>query len=320
MMMPIAATAETPAAVRTGNGDWIYEIVPGWGTLPGGPIGPTHGGVVVDRQTGNVFVSTNAAHGILVFKPDGTPLPAIAPQCQDFHAMEVHVEDGKTVIYGAQLGGPKPLRVCKIDTAGNELLEISEATAGKVEGGWNGLTALTVAPDGSIFVGMGYGSSLVHKFSAKGEHLLTFGGTGQEDGKFRTCHGLAIDTRFGEPRLLVVDRENHRLVHFDFEGKWLGTHSANLRRPCNVTFHGEFCAVAELAGRVTILDKTGTPVAFLGDNPNHAQRAQFKVPLEEIAAGVFTSPHGITFDGDGNLYVQVWNQTGLVVKLQKAAD
>lgn len=319
--MPIMSLAEAADSLRTGNGEWVYEIVAGWGALPDGTnIGPTHGGVVVDPQTGLVYVSTNAAHGILVFKPDGEFVRSIAPQCQDFHAMEVHIEDGKTVIYGTQLGGPKPLRVCKIDTDGKELMEISEATVGEIAGGWNGLTAATVAPDGSVFLCMGYGSNLIHKFSPKGELQVTFGGTGEEDGKFHTCHGLAIDTRFGEPRLLVVDRENRRLVHFDLDGNWIGTHASHLRRPCTVTFHGDHLAVAELAGRVTILDKNGAPVAFLGDNANREQRAQFRVPLEEIAPDAFTSPHGITFDADGNLYVQVWNLHGLVVKLRKPIE
>jgi len=312
---------DVTTTVRAGNGAWTYTAVPQWGELPDGrDIGPTHGGVVVDPQTGLVYVSTNAKHGILVFQPDGTALPAIAPQCQDFHAVEVHVEDGTTVIYGAQLGGPHPLRICKIDTKGNELMEISEGTVGEIEGGWNGLTAVTVAPDGAIFFCMGYGSNLIHKFSAGGEHLLTFGGRGDGDGRTNTCHGLAIDLRFEEPRLLVVDRENRRLVHFDLEGNWIGVHATNLRRPCTVSIHGDVCAVAELEARVTILDKSGTPVAFLGDNPDKEQWARFPVPLDEIALGLFTAPHGITFDADGNLYVQDWNRSGRVTKLVRLAE
>ncbi len=318
LCISLPAMAEKSTSILTGNGEWVYEIIPGWGQLPDGAnIGPTHGGVVVDPQTGLVYVSTNSERGILVFQPDGKFLRSIAPQCQDFHSMEVHVEDGKTVIYGVQLGGPNPLRVCKIDTEGNELMVISETTFGEIEGGWNGITAATVAPDGSIFVAFGYGSNLIHKFSAKGEHILSFGGPGEEDGKFRTCHGVLIDARSGEPLLLVVDRENRRLVHFDLDGNWIGTHSTQLRRPCTVSIHGEFAAVAELAGRVTILDKHGVPVSFLGDNANRSQRAQFRVPLEEIAPDAFTSPHGITFDADGNIYVQVWNIHGLAVKLRK---
>ena len=76
-------------------------------------------------------------------------------------------------------------------------------------------------------------------------------------------------------------------------------------------------AVAELKARVTILDKTGTPVAFLGDNPNKAQWANFGVPPQDQQLGIFTAPHGLSFDKAGNLYVQDWNKTGRVTKLTK---
>lgn len=76
--------------VRTGNGAWSYEAVPHWGELPDGKnVGPTHGGVIVDPKTGFIYVSTDAPHGILVYQPDGKVLPAIAPECQGFHAMAV---------------------------------------------------------------------------------------------------------------------------------------------------------------------------------------------------------------------------------------
>jgi hypothetical protein len=305
-------------AVRTGNGAWTYEAVPHWGELPDGKnIGPTHGGVVVDPKTGNIFVSTDAPHGILVWQPDGKFVGAIAPECQGFHAMAAREENGATVIYGAQLSGPKPLRICKIDTTGKILLEISQATAGEVQGGWKGLTAVAVAPDGSIFCSMGYGSQLLHKFDAAGKLLKSFGGKGTGDGLTTCSHGMAVDTRFGAPRLLVCDRESRRLVHFDLEGNWIGVHATNLRRPCTISILGDVCAIAELEARVTILDKSGTPVAFLGDNPDKGQWAKFPVPKDQMKLGIFTAPHGLSFDKDGNLYVQDWNQSGRVTKLRK---
>lgn len=309
---------EIHEAVRTGNGAWSYEAVPHWGELPDGKnLGPTHGGVVIDAKTSLIYVSTDAPHGILVYQPDGKLAKTIAPECQGFHAMAVREEGGKTVIYGAQLAGPKPLRVCKLDTEGKVLLEISQATAGDVQGGWKGLTAVTVAPDGAIFCSMGYGAQFIHKFDAAGKHLKSFGGKGNGDGQTSCSHGMALDTRYGAPRLLVCDRENRRLVHFDLEGNWIGVHATNLRRPCTISILGDACAVAELEARVTILDKNGTPVAFLGDNPDKGQWAKFPIPLDQMKLGIFTAPHGLSFDKDGNLYVQDWNASGRVTKLKK---
>jgi len=307
------------SAVRTGNGAWSFEAVPHWGELADGKIiGPTHGGVVVDDDSGLIYVSTDSELSVLVYQPDGKLLRTIAPECQGFHAMAIRKEEGKAVIYGAQLNGNKPpQRVCKIDTEGKILLEIPNAATGEIPGGWQGLTAVTVAPDGSIFAATGYGANIVHKFDATGKLLKSFGSKGGDEKQFDTPHGLAIDTRFGEPRLLVADRAKNRLVHFDLEGNWRGVHASNLRLPCAVSILGDAVAVAELKARVTILDKTGTPVAFLGDNPNQAQWANFGVSPQDQQLGIFTAPHGLSFDKAGNLYVQDWNKTGRVTKLTK---
>jgi len=310
--------AEVDSPVHTGNGAFQFEAVPHWGELPDGKnLGPTHGGVVIDDKTGLIYVSTDAPHGILVYQPDGKLKASIAPECQGFHAMAIRDEKGRAAIYGAQLSGPKPLRICKIDTSGKVLLEISQATAGDVQGGWGGLTAVTVAPDGSIFCSMGYGAQFIHKFDPAGKHIKSFGGKGNGDGQTTCSHGMAIDTRFGEPRLLVCDRESRRLVHFDLEGNWIGVHATNLRRPCTISILGDVCAVAELEARVTILDKSGAPVAFLGDNPDKGQWANYGVPLPQMKTGIFTAPHGLSFDKAGNLYVQDWNASGRVTKLKK---
>ncbi|MCU0750604.1 MAG: hypothetical protein MUF13_13765 [Akkermansiaceae bacterium] len=320
---------DVKAPVITGNGAWTYEAVPGWGKLPeGGALGPTHGSVLVGPDQ-KVYFSTESELAIIVWEPDGTFVKSIAPECQGFHAMDIRQEDGKTVIYGAQNNGygngarkkkglkPTPFRVCKIDTDGNLLLEIPNASTGEVPGGWNGLTAVTAAPDGSIFAAMGYGSQLIHKFDATGKILKTFGGKGKEDGKFNTCHGLTIDTRFGAPRLLVADRENRRLCHLDLEGNWIGVHATNLRRPCSFSWHGEHLAVAELEARVVILDKNGTPVSFLGDNPDRKRWANFGVQAKDQQLGLFTAPHGVGFAANGDLYVQDWNTSGRITKLRK---
>lgn len=318
---------DTP--VITGNGEWTFEAVPGWGGLPdGNKIGPTHGSVLTGPD-GRVYLSTDSEMSIIVWEADGTFVKTIAPECQGFHAMTIREEGDRHVIYGAQNNAygnkgrkaagkePTPFRVCKIDLEGKLLLEIPNAETGEVQGGWRGLTAVTVAPDGAIFAAMGYGSNLVHKFDAKGKHLKSFGGKGKGEGQFTTCHGLAIDTRFGEPRLLVADRENRRLCHLDLEGNWIGVHASNLRRPCAVVFFGDHCAVAELEARVTILAKSGAPVSFLGDNPDRKQWAGFGVKPEDQKPGIFSAPHGLGFAENGDLYVQDWNQTGRVTKLRK---
>ena len=303
---------DTP--VLTGNGAHQFMTAPKWATMPEGKnIGPTHGGVVVGPQ-GNVYVSTDGENALCVFKSDGTHLKNIAPDCVGLHSLSLHEEGGSHYIYGAHLKGK---RVVKLDLDGKVLLAIPNEKTGEVPGGFKGVTAVAAAPDGTIFVAVGYGSNHIHQFDAEGKLLKSIGGKGDGVGKFKTCHGLVIDKRFGDVRLLVADRENRRLVHLDLEGNWIGEHASNLRRPCALSFHGDHCAVAELEGRVTILSKTGAPVAFLGDNPNQKQWAKFPVPVKDWKEGVFTAPHGLSYDTEGNIYVQDWNATGRVTKLVK---
>ena len=75
-------------------------------------------------------------------------------------------------------------------------------------------------------------------------------------------------------------------------------------------------AVAELEARVTILDGQNKQVAHLGDNPKKEHWANFNVPSAEWQVGIFTAPHGVSFDRQGNVYVMDWNSSGRVSKFK----
>ena len=65
------ASTHTMPTVLTGNGEWTYEVVPRWGSLPPGTtFGGTHGAIAQDRA-GNIYVSTQSTTGVLVYAPDG---------------------------------------------------------------------------------------------------------------------------------------------------------------------------------------------------------------------------------------------------------
>jgi hypothetical protein len=308
------------ATLVTGSGANTFKTVPGWGNVPEKlQIGPTHGGVVVDKA-GLIYVSSDSAQGIYVFNPDGSLARTIAAEFSGIHGLCIRNEGGEQFLYAAHLRGAQALKL-KLDGTAVLKIPFPEEAADKYPKGVKDYkpTAIAVAPNGDIFVSDGYGKSLIHKFDSAGKYIKTFGGKGKGDGQFETSHGIAIDTRFEKPLLLVCDRENRRLVHLDLDGNFVGVITTDLRRPCAVSFHGDLMAVAELEARVAIIDKSNKVVAVLGDNPDKAQWAKFDIPPDWWKPGIFTAPHGVSYDAAGNLYVQDWNKTGRITKLVKAA-
>jgi len=269
-------------------------------------LGPCHGGVVLDKA-GNIYVTTDTERGIVIFSPAGRFLRAVGPT--RIHGLEIREENGVEYLYCAR---PSDHEVVKLRLDGGQEWAIhypTEAGIYKDEKGFNPC-AVTVAPDGSIFVADGYGSNYVLKFDKNRKFVKAFGGPGAEEGKFNTCHGIALDTRQGRPLLLVCNRNNNRVEYWDLDGNFVKVIQKDLRMPAAVHIRGDYAVFPELQGRVTVLDKNGTIVAQVGDNPDEKQRANFGLTQDQWKVGICNSPHGASIDKDGNLIVSEWSQFG----------
>lgn len=316
---PAVESSPAPRIV-TGNGEWTYEIVPEWGKLPPGTqFGGTHGAIATDKA-GRLYVSTQSETGVLVYDAEGKLLKTIAHEYPEVHSIFYAQENGDEIFYTVvQKGTPKEnWLVVKMKADGTVLQKITAPPeAGfKTPNEWR-ITSVVVGPDGSIFVANGYGDSRIFRFDKSGSYKASFTRKGSGDGECNCSHGLAVDTRYDQPLLLVCDRENHRLSHYDFDGKFVANVTEHLRRPCQVSFHGDYALVSELEGRATILDKNNVPVAFLGDNPQRAQWANYGLKPGEIATAVFSAAHGCFIDEQANVYISDWNKTGRITKLKR---
>lgn len=306
----------------TGNGEWTYRVVPGWGHLPAGmQFGGTHGGITSDGA-GLIYISTQSATGILVYQPDGTFVRSIVHEYPEVHSMVYAKENGEEYFYATvQKGTPEENWLfVKMKTDGTVVQKIkAPPEAGfTAPNAWR-LTAAVPAPDGALWIANGYGDSRLFRFDGKGNYTGSYSGKGSADGMLDCSHGLTADTRYDQPLLLICDRENRRLCHFDFDGRYVQTVTRHLRRPCQASIRGDYAVISELEGRVTILDRDHVPVAFLGDNPQKTQWANYSVNPEEVPAVAFSAAHGCFFDHAMNIYVSDWNQTGRVTKLEKVS-
>jgi len=270
------------------------------------PLGPCHGGVVLDKA-GNIYVTTDTERGIVVFSAAGKFLRALGPT--RIHALEIREENGVEYIYAAR---PSDHEVIKLKLNGEPEWALHFPTEAGIYKDENGFKpcAVTVAPDGSIFVADGYGANYVLKFDKDRKFVKAFGGPGEAEGKFKTCHGIGLDLRQGKPLLLVCNRNNNRVEYWDLDGNFIKVIQKDLRMPAAVHIRGDYAVFPELQGRVTVLDKAGNIVAQVGDNPNEKQRANYDLAPDQWQDGICNSPHGASIDKQGDLIVSEWSKFG----------
>ena len=220
--------------MTVGSGALTFEAEPGWPQIP-----PEAGfveavGVAVDSQD-NVHVFARADIPVLVFKPDGDFIRGWGQS--EFvrpHGIWIDVDD--TVYTVDDMGHA----VRQFSAEGTLLRTIGPAGEPSDTGAdgfdyrtirpggppFNLPTKLIVGPGGDLFVTDGYGNARVHRFSADGELLASWGEPGDQPGQFNVPHGIASDGEL----LYVADRENSRVQVFTPEGE-LQTIWTDVARP-----------------------------------------------------------------------------------------
>jgi hypothetical protein len=306
--------AEKP--VRTGTGIMTFDTVPGWGLNDAGKsvLGPTHGGVVIDKE-GNIYTSANV--GVIVFSPDGKVVRRfIGKEYSNIHDMEIRSEGDDEFIYGARNSDAEGIKFHSQD--GEIVLHLPFPKESGLDLKRFSPTAITVAPNGDIYLSDGYASNHIFKFDKSGKYLMHFGKKGNGLKEFNTAHGMTLDTRYKPARLLICDR-NHtpkgRMLHYSLAGEYIGEVVTGLGMPTAVAIHGEYVAIPDLHGRLTILDKTNEIISIVGRNPDPKKGRSFNIPQDKWVEGAFSGTHGAYWDKDGNLYVQDWNVSGRLMKL-----
>lgn len=147
---------------------------------------------------------------------------------------------------------------------------------------FNRPTGVCVAQNGDIYVSDGYGNAAVHRFSRDGRLIRTWGGPGNEPGKFIVPHCIWADRL---NRIWVGDREGNKINIFDETGELIGCVTEGLYQPTEIFADDDYVYVAERGGGLTI----------------------FNMDMEiEVQLGYFNSPiraHGMCGDSKGNLFL-----------------
>jgi NHL repeat-containing protein len=291
-----------------------YRAVMGWEQLPAGYTHPDVAAVAVNSK-GRVYLFCRAEHPVLMYERDGrfvgswgeeiftmrTHGITIAPDdsvwCVDDagHSVRKFTPDGKLLLtLGDNAGKPS-------DSGynGSDLTTIARGAPP-----FNRPTNLAVAANSDLYVTDGYGNARVHRFSATGKLLASWGEPGTGPGQFMLPHGIAVDPT---GNVLVCDRENDRIQVFTAEGRYV-RQITEVQRPTQIVLARGLMYVSELgwrigqrsftngpierdlASRLSVLDANGAVVSRLGGP-------------DPCAPGSFCAPHGLAVDSNGDLYV-----------------
>jgi hypothetical protein len=258
-----------------------YEVVEGWGRLPEAWSFGRVIGVAVDQRD-DVYVLNRGEHPLIVFGSDGSFKDSWGEGV--FNAPHGLYIDGEV----AYVSDYRDHTVRKFTLEG-ELLRTwgtKDQPGGEGEP-FNRPTDVAIASTGEMYVSDGYGNAKVHKYSKDGELLFSWGEHGSGPGQFDIVHDVWVAA---DDRVLVADRQNHRIQIFTPDGEYL-TEWTGFHQPCSVYIDdGGLVYVPELQARFSILDMEGRVVARWGGE-------------ESRKPGFFIAPHCAWVDSNRDLYV-----------------
>lgn len=328
--LALGGSATAADAVTIGEGKWKYTLDPTWGTLPTGMKYGLGCALVTDGQDRIYVTSRSADPCVAIFDKAGKLVETWTNDFTDrvgfnpkqyvatAHGLYWSKESvGEFLYWTENVAGKAPdkigARVYKTDLAGKVLYTLGpgvKASSTSAPFTFTNPTDVAVSANGDIYIVDGYGSQLVYHFDKNFKHLKTIGGKGKEHGKFNTCHGVWINTLRPEPEVYIADRANGRLEVYSLALDYKRT-LEGFRAPCCFYQHDGHLYVPELNARVSILDANDKVVAHLGDGKDVPKENAGKV------ADKFATPHALTLDSKGNLYVIEWLDFGRPRKFLK---
>ena len=196
-----------------GAGEFMYEYQPGWAQMPNGMSLQEPSGVAVDSAD-RVYVYQRHGPPVLIFDGDGHFLDSWERRNGvPMDAHHIHIGPDDTVY----LTDRDAHQVLIYDTAGNLRRSLGTRNRAAMQAPFNHPADICVAPSGELYVADGYGNSSVHRFSASGDYIDSFGSPGSGPGQFRVPHSVRVAL---DGRVYVADRENNRVQVFTSEGQY----------------------------------------------------------------------------------------------------
>jgi sugar lactone lactonase YvrE len=179
---------------------------------------------------------------------------------------------------------------------------------------FNRPTDACISPvSGDIFVTDGYGNSRVHRFTPNGDHVMSWGEPGTDPGQFSLPHNLIV---LNDGRVVICDRENFRIQVFTEDGEYIEQH--HFHRPQAISLgRGDDSAIYLTESRPPEVQKgvpgLGLKIRIL--DQSFSEIANFGAGTSGVGSDQFISPHGISVDSEGSVYVAEVSYTAMGSRL-----
>ncbi len=282
-----------------------YEPVPYWGRIPHGMTFGCEATSVAVGPDDRVYVFNRGSHPLMVFDPDGNVLEAWSDPKVFGRPHGIRVADDHTLL----LADDRDHVVEHRTLEGELLFSFGEKGNPHPKQGlgdgklFNRPTDIAVhRPTGDIFISDGYGNSRVHRFTAQGEHVTSWGELGTYPGQFGLPHGIVVTP---DDRVLVVDRENYRIQSFTLDGEFIELWWVHRpfcidvgRGTDPLLYIGEAGSaipnrkgLPRLGNRISVRRLDGTEVAAFGAD------------LPGFGPDQFNGIHSVAVDSHGDVYI-----------------
>ena len=311
-----------------GSGDHQYTAVPAWEQLPTG-WSFFEATSVAANSRGEVFVFNRGSRPMIVLDRNGAVIDSW--ESDDFarpHGVTIGPQDEiycvDDVDHTVRKYRPDGELEWKLGTSGQPsdtgVIDGDYRTIQQAGPPFNLPCNLAVAPGGELYIGDGYGNARIHRFTAGGEYIASWGESGDGPGQFAIPHGVAVDR---DGIVYVADRENYRVQRFRPDGEYIDEWG-DIARPTNVYIDdAQHVFVSEVGfkvgmwpgqvpptpdasgGRVSIFDTSGNLLSRWG-------RGEDPLSYDDMYA-----PHDIWVDDRGDVYVAEvsWSAGGFAGKV-----
>lgn len=170
-------------------------------------------------------------------------------------------------------------------------------TVKRAAGPFNAPNNLAIAPNGDLYIADGYGNASVHRFTAQGAYIQSWGEPGNLPGQFYMPHGILVGPN---GIVYVADRENNRIQLFDLYGHFMRSWDF-IERPSHMVLGADNLVYVCECKKTNLFDDSPSAIRIV--TLDGEEVARFDNGVGSLHGGDYRAAHAICVDRSGNILI-----------------